>query len=183
MSDEQKPSETTEKTVDIHTPTDDETERFGGGLQLPTGEDVDLYGSPIQVATLGEIQEYASNVPQEENQRLRDVFGDPDKKKHDAISMLLELTDGDINPASIAKVHRLIDEAAARFAQHKQDGVSNMHMILTGNLSVDTPNPFGDGDALAKRFSKINLTAPLSEADKKTIEAKRQKNKTQGNNR
>jgi len=181
MSDEQKPSTKDEKTVDIHVPTDNETERFGGGLQLPTGEDVDLYGSPVQVATLGEIQKYASNVPPEENQRLRDTFGDPDKKKHDAISMLLELTDGDINPASVAKVHRLIDEAAVRFAQHKQSGASNIQLILTDGLSLDTPNPFGDGTALANRFSKISVTTPeTGEKQKKTVTPQQ---KPKGNNR
>jgi len=143
------------KTVDIRVPTDEETARFGDRLQLPTGKDVESYGSPVQQATLGEIQKYASGMPKAEATRLREIFGDPDKKKHDVANMLLELTDGDISQDSIAKVHRLIDEAAARFMQHKETGVSNMHLILSGHLGADTPNPFGTGDALARRFSKI----------------------------
>ncbi|TNE29700.1 MAG: hypothetical protein EP349_06205 [Alphaproteobacteria bacterium] len=161
MADETKtsPEKTTaKKTADIRVPTDDETSRFGGGLQLPKGEDVTLYGTTVQIATLGDIQKYASSMPTAETSRLREIFGDPDKKKHDAVNMLLELTDGDINQDSIAKVHRLIDEAAARFMQHKESGVSNMHLILTGELDADTPDPFGNGDALARRFSKISVT-------------------------
>lgn len=170
MADEAKTSP--EKTVakkdaDIRVPTDEETSLFGGKVQLPKGEDVSLYGTTVEIATLGEIQEYAATMPKQETARLREIFGDPDKKKHDAMNMLLELTDGDINQDSLAKVHRLIDEAALRFIQHKESGLSNMHLILTGDLDAGTANPFGNGEALAHRFAKISVTDDASEKGKK----------------
>ncbi|MBL1147117.1 MAG: hypothetical protein HND56_08235 [Pseudomonadota bacterium] len=163
-----QPQKSGKKDIDIHVPTDEETARFGDKLQLPTGQDVEIYGSTVQIATLGEIQEYAATMPKKETARLREMFGDPDKKKHNAMNMLLEMTDGDINQDSIAKVHRLIDEAALRFIQHKESGLSNMNLVLTGHLDADTANPFGNGDALARRFSKISMTEGTAEEEKKT---------------
>lgn len=177
MADGKKTPETSgKKAADIRKPTEEETARFGELLQSPTGEDVDFYGAPVQIATLADIQKYASTVPRAETARLQDIFGDPDKKKHSAIAMLLKLTDGDINPASIAKAHRLIDEAAARFMQHKESGAPNTHLILSGELEADTPDPFGNGEALARRFSKVTVTEPESgNKGKKTPAAKQRK--------
>ena len=171
------------KTADIRVPNAEETARFGDLLQLPTGEDVDFYGSPVQIPTLGDIQKYASGTRKNDTARLSETFGNPDKKKSGAINMLLELTDGDINQASIAKVHRLIDEAAARFMQHKESGQSNMHLILTGELEPDTADPFGDGDALARRFSKITVTSPEAEDGQKKSPTSKQQTRTPDNRR
>lgn len=142
------------KTVDIRAPNDEETAHFGGHVQLPTGEDVDFYGSPVQVATLEDIRKYASGAAKTDTSSLSGVFGGADKKKRSALNMLLELTDGEVNPESLAKAHRLIDEAAAVFMQHQESGLSNMQLILAGKLEADTPKPFENGQTLARRFSK-----------------------------